>query len=135
MIVGLGCDIVKVERIQTILNNYNDAFLAKIFSVSEQNDINRISDNVQKKACKAAKYFAAKEAFSKALGTGFSSGIKWNEVEVWHDEHGKPLLKISGKALEILEKLVEGKKVGLHLSLSDDYPYAQAVVIIEICYC
>ena len=72
--------------------------------------------------------FAAKEAFSKALGTGFSNGLVWSEIEVLHYESGKPYLLLSGKALEMAEKM--GAKNYL-VTLSDDYPWAQAVVIIE----
>lgn len=135
MVVGLGCDITNIERIQKLLKDYGEAFMRRTFSFAEQQDINKYTDNTRKRACQAAKYFAAKEAFVKALGTGFIDGIAWTEIEVIHDTLGKPELKISGKAAEKLTSLTESGKVRTLLSLSDDYPYAQAVVIIEICYC
>lgn len=135
MIVGLGCDIVNIERVQKLLRDYGTVFLRRTYSLAEQQDINKFSDNARKAACQAAKYFAAKEAFVKALGTGFSDGIGWTEIEVTHDALGKPELKISGKAAEKLALAGGGNEVRAHLSLSDDYPFAQAVVIIEICYC
>lgn len=87
---------------------------------------------VIKKACKAAKLFAAKEAAVKALGTGFNEGISWQEISVGHDALGKPLLHLTGKAGNRAELLAEGRNYRCAVSLSDDFPFAQAVVIIEI---
>ena len=76
-----------------------------------------------------AKRFAAKEAFSKALGTGFNYGLSWVEIEILHNENGKPYICLSGKAAEMAE---ERKIKNILVSLSDDYPFAQAVVILEV---
>jgi holo-[acyl-carrier protein] synthase len=89
----------------------------------------QIIDDDKKLACTLAKRYAAKEAFSKAMGTGFRDDISLKDIETLHNKSGKPYLKISGKAAEKLHELTKAPK--LHISLSDDYPYAQAITIIE----
>lgn len=131
MILGLGTDIVNVERIERTLNKFGSHFIDKTFTVSEAEDIRKFADGSRNQACKAAKIFAAKEAAVKALGTGFNHGVSWLEVEVSHDELGKPLVNLSGRAAERASDLSNGAEFQLLLSLSDDYPFAQAVVIIE----
>ena len=83
-------------------------------------------------ACSLAKRFAAKEAFAKALGTGFREGVFMKDIAIVHQKSGKPQLKIYGGALKHLQKLAGSKEVNVQVSMSDDYPWAQAFVIIEL---
>ncbi|MBQ8482649.1 MAG: holo-ACP synthase [Alphaproteobacteria bacterium] len=129
MIIGLGCDIVNIERLlksAEFLQNFKD----KILGENELAELKRqIIGDDKKLACILAKRYAAKEAFTKALGCGFRDGIYLKNIETLHDELGKPYLKIGSEAQKKLSKLSSTAK--LHISLSDDYPYAQAIVIIE----
>ncbi len=131
MIVGLGTDVVNVERIKKIYKTFGNRFISKVFTLAEQKEIESLGDFEQKKICKLAKLFAAKESAAKALGTGFSEGISWQDIEISHDEKGKPLIELKNKALEKACRLTEGKKWRALISVSDDYPWAQAIVIIE----
>lgn len=135
MIIGLGCDLINIGRVEKILLKYKEAFVCRTFSKSERDYIAKYNDNKVKYAAQVAKFFAAKEALVKALGTGFRGGISWHEIEVGHDELGKPNLRLNGKALQRLKSMQEDGPCQIHLTLSDDYPYAQAVVIIENCCC
>ena len=129
MIVGLGNDIVNIERIQNT-RDYLQHFAARILGADEQAEIsrNRLADDLHFREL-LAKYYAAKEAFVKALGTGFRDGIFFKDIQVLHNSLGKPELKISGVAEKYLKKL--SAKPRLHITLSDDLPLAFAVVIIE----
>ncbi len=129
MILGLGCDIVNIKRIEKSAD-FLEHFKRKILGVEELQELSsrNITEN-KSLACLLAKYYAGKEAFVKALGTGFIDGIFLKDIQIKHNPLGKPYFQISGSALKYLEKLTA--KPTLHLSLSDDYPYAQAVVIIE----
>ena len=133
MIVGLGTDIVNIERIKKIYENSGNRFIGKVFTPAEQKEIESLDNFEHKKICKLAKLFAAKEAAAKALGTGFSDGISWQDIEISHDEKGKPLIELKNKALEKARCLAEEKKWRALISVSDDYPWAQAIVIIEKC--
>ncbi len=132
MIVGLGCDIINVER---LLKSTLDLvhFADRILGANEQTEISDQTNgkviSKQKYACILAKHFAAKEAFVKALGTGFRFNIYLKDIEVLHNKLGQPILRINGNAREILQE--NHKNARLHITLSDDFPYAQAVVIIE----
>ncbi len=132
MIVGIGCDIANISRIEDILEKYGTHFTHKIFSKSEMMEMNK-RKNVSKKefASMVAKRFAAKEACSKALGTGFRKGVFWKNIEVKHLISGKPTLKLSGGALLEAQHLCESGNINIHVSMSDDYPWAQAYVVIE----
>lgn len=131
MILGLGTDIANIERFEKAIGKWNEHLLEKIFTEGEQCEIKAYNGERRRQASKAAKMFAAKEAAVKALGTGFDLGISFHEIELGHDERGKPLLSFSGKAEERILELTGGKNYHTHISLSDDYPFAQAVVIIE----
>lgn len=131
MIVGIGTDIVNIGRIERTSARYGKRFVEKLFTISEQKDIKNAEGGSYGCPAKMAKLFAAKEAASKALGTGFRGGISWSDIEVGHDKNGRPLLSFYNKALERVEKICAGKQYIAWLSLSDDYPVAQAVVIIE----
>lgn len=127
MIVGLGCDICNIERIAEAVQKHGGRFVDRACSEAEKSELANVKNSKQYVA-DVAKLFAAKEAFVKALGTGFIDGIKMSDIEVLHDDLGKPVLSVSGRAQEIADNL-EGKK--FFVSLSDDFPFAQAVVIIE----
>ncbi len=126
MILGLGCDIVNVERLPSDLEH----FQKRILGEAEQKELSaRTLDDARALACLLAKYYAGKEAFAKALGTGFRDGIFLKDIQILHTTLGKPELHISGSALEHLQKITA--QPHLHITLSDDFPFAQAVVIIE----
>lgn len=129
MIVGLGNDIVNIERIQNT-RDYLQHFAARILGTDEQAEIrkNGAAEDARFREL-LAKYYAAKEAFVKALGTGFRDGIYFKDIQVLHNDLGKPILKISGAAEKYLLKLTS--KPRLFVTLSDDLPFASAVVVIE----
>ena len=129
MIVGLGNDIVNIERLQNS-DTYLQHFAARILGVDEQAEIkkNGMAKDIRFREL-LAKYYAGKEAFVKALGTGFRDGIFFRDIQILHNELGKPELKISGTALKYLNKLTANPRT--FITLSDDMPFAFAVVIIE----
>jgi holo-[acyl-carrier protein] synthase len=132
MIIGIGCDLVDIRRIERLLERFGTRALARLFTPLERKDAEKRP--LVAAAGTYAKRFAAKEAFSKALGTGMAEGLTWQDVSVERDAKGKPLLKLSEKAWVSLEKKANGlekEKIQLDLSLSDEYPYAQAFVIIS----
>ncbi len=129
MIIGLGCDIVNIKRIKQS-EIFLQHFQRKILGAEEIKELEQKKIATERqRACILAKYYAGKEAFAKALGTGFINGIFFRDIQILHDQLGKPMLKISGAAKIYLQRLVPHTQ--LHISLSDDYPWAQAVVIIE----
>ncbi len=123
MILGLGVDLVEIARIKAVLTKYPERFPQKVFTAAERNWLKSKLLSPER----AAALFAAKEACSKALGTGLR-GISWQEMEVFHEDSGRPRLKLTGNALKRF--LALGGK-GIHLSLSHEKGYALAVVIIE----
>ncbi len=125
-ILGIGTDIVSVGRIKNSLKNKN--FLKRIFNEKEIIKCKKIKNSIN---C-YAKRFAAKEAFSKALGTGISSGINFNEIVVLNKRSGKPYISFVGKTKKVLNKKFKGKKSKVSLSLSDEKKYAVAFVTISI---
>ena len=132
MIIGLGNDICNINRIEKAYQKYGAMFIKRCYGKDEREELNDILEKKDKLISSLAKRFAAKEAFVKALGTGFSQGIGWSEIEIVHDKNGKPQLQISGKAEEILKQKVDSWH--LWVSLSDDEPWAEAVVVIESDY-
>ncbi len=128
MIIGLGNDIVDIRRIEKTIENYGDRFIERIFTPIERAK----SDRRANRAASYAKRFAAKEACSKALGTGFHNGVFWRDMGVVNDSLGKPTMQLTGGAKDRLVKITpEGKQVAIHVTITDDHPYAQAIVIIE----
>lgn len=129
MILGLGCDFINIERLKNE-KDFLTHFEKRILGADELREIAlaKLSD-LQKKASLLAKYYAGKEAFVKALGTGFRDGIFFRDIQILHTDLGKPYLKVSGTAYEYLQKMSKNAKT--YITLSDDYPYAQAVVVIE----
>ena len=124
-IFGIGTDIVSVDRIKKLIKNKNS--LKRLFSEEE---IFKCSKLINSNNC-FAKRFAAKEAFSKALGTGISNGINFNEIVVMNEKNGKPFIKLRGKTMEIIKKKFK-KKPKIALSLSDEKKYAVAFVTITL---
>ena len=128
MIIGLGNDIIDIRRIEKTLAKHGERFTARVFTEVEQ----RKSDKRLQRAASYAKRFAAKEACSKALGTGLSQGVFWRDMGVVNLPSGKPTLALTGGALARLNSMIPvGKSAVIHLTMTDELPYAQAIVIIE----
>ena len=128
MIVGIGSDLTDIRRIKATLERFGDRFIERIFTPLERERSLRRADP----AASFAKRFAAKEACAKALGTGMRRGVFWRDMGVVNLRSGQPTLALTGGAAEQLARLVpEGRTAAIHLSLTDDDPYAQAFVIIE----
>ncbi len=125
-IFGIGTDIVSVERVKKSIKNKN--FLKRLFNEKKIAKCNGIS----KSSNCYAKRFAAKEAFSKALGTGISNGINLNEIVILNKKSGKPYISLIGKTNKTLKKKFKHKKLKISLSLSDEMKYAVAFVTISI---
>ena len=128
MIIGLGNDLVDIRRIETTIERFGERFIERIFTEVEREK----SDRRAQRAASYAKRFAAKEACAKALGTGFKRGVYMADMGVVNQRSGKPTMELTGGAAERLEALVPPGMAGfVHVSLTDDHPYAQAFVIIE----
>jgi len=129
MIIGLGSDLCNIERIAASLERWGEKFEARCFTEIEQAKARR---RVLTRAGTYAKRFAAKEAFTKAIGTGFSRGVFHRDIGVVNLPSGAPTLHLTGGAAKRLAELVpEGHEAHIHLTLTDDHPWAQAFVIIE----
>jgi holo-[acyl-carrier protein] synthase len=129
MILGLGSDLCNIERIQKSLDRFGDRFTNRVFTDVERAKAARRPFT---QAGTYAKRFAAKEAFSKAVGTGFKRGVFMKDIGVVNAPSGAPTLALSGGAKAALDALVpEGYEARIHLTLTDDHPWAQAFVIIE----
>jgi len=128
MIIGLGSDLIDIRRIEKSLQRFGDRFIDRIYTEIEQAK----SDRRKERAASYAKRFAAKEACSKALGTGLSSGVFWRDMGVVNLPSGKPTMKLTNGALERLNAMMpDGMEPVIHLTITDDFPLAQAFVIIE----
>ena len=125
-VIGLGTDIVNINRIKKIYSKYGNQFLNKILTESEKKSEKKLSRF--KNVSTIAKIFAAKEAISKAIGYGFSNGIHFKDIEIYNDESGKPYANLNGKAKTIVNKI--SKKYNIFLTLSDDKPWAVATALI-----
>lgn len=127
MVIGIGSDLVDIRRIKKTFLRFGDKFIHRIFSEHERERSNKKFD----KFSSYAKRFAAKEACSKALGTGFSEGVYWRDMCVVNLENGRPTMVLTGGALEQLKKITPPKTVPtINISLTDESPMAHAVVII-----
>ena len=125
-ILGIGTDIVNNTRIENLLKKKNMNFLNKVFS---NNEIN-LSKKRKNSILTLSKRFAAKEAFIKALGTGLRKGINFKDIEIVNDNQGKPSINLKGQTKDIVKKIVKKKNFKIFLSVSDDYPWSVANVII-----
>ncbi len=128
MIIGIGNDIIDIRRIQRALDRWGDRFVHRLFTEVEQAKSNRRAN----RTASYAKRFAAKEACSKALGTGFRLGVFWRDMGVVNLPTGQPTLVLTGGALDRLRAITPpGHAATVHLTMTDDGPQAQAMVIIE----
>ena len=128
MIIGLGNDIIDIRRVERTIERYGDRFLTRVFTDVER----RKSDGRALRAASYAKRFAAKEACAKALGTGFRRGVFWRDMGVVNLPSGRPTLELSGGAARVLRELTpDGHDARIDLTITDDFPTAQAIVIIS----
>ena len=128
MILGIGTDLANIERIAATLERYGDRFRNRVFTDLEQ----RKAESRKDVAATYAKRWAAKEACSKALGTGLRMGISWRDMAVSNLPSGQPILHLTGwAALRLAEMTPPGHQSIVHVTLTDDHPWAQAFVVIE----
>ena len=128
MILGIGVDLANIERISDVLERHGDRFRNRVFTELEQNKAEHRKDV----AGTYAKRWAAKEACSKALGTGLRMGIRWKDMSVRNLYSGKPVMSLTGWAQKRLNEITpNGHSAVIHVSLTDDHPWAQAFVVIE----
>ena len=128
MIVGIGSDLCDIRRLREVLDRYGQRFAERCFTDIERAKAERRADP----AATYAKRFAAKEACAKALGTGIRDGVFWRDMGVVNRPSGQPTLRLTGGAAERLRGIVPpGLEPLIHLSLTDEHPYAQAFVVIE----
>ncbi|MEO5373304.1 MAG: holo-ACP synthase [Alphaproteobacteria bacterium] len=133
MIVGLGSDLIDIRRIERTLERFGDRFLDRVFTETERARAERRADSTPTaRAATYAKRFAAKEACAKALGTGFRDGVFWRDLGVANLPSGRPTLVLTGGAAARLATLIPpGRVPRVDLTVTDEYPLAQAVVIIS----
>ncbi|MEK9753786.1 MAG: holo-ACP synthase [Rhodospirillaceae bacterium] len=128
MIIGIGTDLCDIRRIEKTLERHGERFINRVFTEKEQAKAKRRPNP----ASSLAQSFAAKEACAKALGTGFRQGVFWRDLAVHNHPGGQPYMLLTGGALRRLEKLTPaGTRAHVHLTQTDEYPMANAVVIIE----
>ena len=128
MIIGIGSDLANIERIKGTLDRFGDRFRKRVFTNTEQ----KKAESRKNFADTYAKRWAAKEACSKALGTGLRMGISWKDMSVSNLSTGQPVMSVTGWAKERLNSMTpDGHSAIIHVSLTDDHPWAQAFVLIE----
>jgi holo-[acyl-carrier protein] synthase len=128
VIIGIGSDLIDIRRIERTLERFGERFKTRVFTPGERAKAERR----RRSADTYAKRFAAKEATAKALGTGIYRGVVWRDMEVVNLKSGKPTMKLTGKAAARLVELTpRGREPVVHVTLTDDHPWAQAFVIIE----
>ena len=128
MIIGIGSDLIDIRRVEKSLERFGTRFTGRCFTAVEQAK----SDGRKNRAASYAKRFAAKEACSKALGTGLAQGVFWKDMGVVNLPSGKPTMVLTGGAGERLAELMPaGHEAFIHLTITDEHPYAQAFVVIE----
>ncbi|MEM6847339.1 MAG: holo-ACP synthase [Pseudomonadota bacterium] len=128
MIIGIGSDLMDIRRIEKTLEHFGERFTHRVFTDIERQK----ADRRAQRAATYAKRFAAKEACSKALGSGIRMGVAWREMGVVNLLSGQPTMHLSGGAADRLAALTpDGHEARIHLTMTDDLPYAQAFVIIE----
>ncbi len=128
MIIGLGSDLIDIRRVEKTLERHGARFTQRVFTEIEQ----KKSDGRAQRAASYAKRFAAKEACAKALGTGLSQGVFWRDMGVVNLPSGKPTMQLTNGAAARLQSLMPaGHRPVVHLTITDDFPLAQAFVIIE----
>ena len=128
MILGLGSDIIDIRRIEKTIARYGDRFLARVFTDTERLKSERRAARI----ASYAKRFAAKEACAKALGTGLRNGVYWRDMGVINLRSGRPTMVLTGGAAEQLRRITpEGLQARVDVTLSDEFPLAQAIVVIS----
>ncbi len=128
MIIGIGSDIIDIRRIERTLEKFGDRFIARVFTDIERQK----SEKRKQRAASYAKRFAAKEACSKALGTGFRQGVFWRDMGVVNLASGQPTMQLNGGALARLNEIAPpASTVDIQLTITDEYPLAEAFVIIQ----
>jgi len=128
VILGIGSDLTDIRRVSATLERFGERFTGRLFTLAERSRSERKVD----RAASYAKRFAAKEACAKALGTGMRRGVFWKDMGVVNARSGQPTLALTGGAAERLQDMLPvGHRAAIHLSLTDDHPYAQAFVVIE----
>ena len=128
MILGIGSDVTDIRRIEKVIGRHGERFLARIFTDTERSRAERRA----KSSATYAKRFAAKEACAKALGTGMRKGVWWRDMGVVNLPSGRPTMKLTGGALKRLNEITpDGHDARIDISLTDEYPLAQAIVIIS----
>ena len=125
--IGLGSDLIDIRRIENTLSKFGDRFKKRIFT---ENEIKKSERRKESAAC-YAKRFAAKEAAAKALGTGFRNGVFWRDLEVTNLPSGKPTITFHGNSQLQLKKIANDKEPDISLTITDEFPYAQAIVTIN----
>jgi len=128
MILGIGNDVIDIRRIEKTLDRFGERFLSRVFTPAER----ARSDGKAGRAASYAKRFAAKEACAKALGTGLRNGVYWKDMSVVNQPSGRPTMLLTGGAARQLERMTpSGYEPRVHVSLTDDFPVAEAVVVIS----
>ena len=128
MIVGIGADLADIRRIEATLERFGERFVERVFTEIERDR----SERRRARAASYAKRWAAKEACAKALGTGLRMGVAWREMGVVNLGTGQPTMRLTGGArVRLLGLMPEGHEPHIHLTITDDHPYAQAFVVIE----
>jgi holo-[acyl-carrier protein] synthase len=123
MVYGIGVDIVNIDRIKAAIDRWGASFINRIFTVREIDFCSQRTKSVHSFALR----FAAKEAFSKAIGFGMRQGIRWRDIEIFHHPSGRPDFKLAGQALSVCNS----NRISWHLTLSDEKNYGIAVVVLE----
>jgi len=132
MILGIGSDMIDIRRVEKTLERFGDRFIERVFTPDERRRAERRAGTLRGRAATYAKRFAAKEACSKALGTGFRRGVFWRDLAVFNLPSGQPTMKLSNGAAKQLARMVpQGMRARIDLTMTDDYPLAQAMVIIS----
>ncbi len=132
MIIGIGSDLIDITRVAKVIERHGDRFLERVFTDAERARAQRRAKSEKMVVATYAKRFAAKEAMSKALGTGIRQGVWWRDMGVINLPGGKPSMKLTGGALARLQALTPaGHEAQIDLSITDDWPLAQAFVIIS----
>jgi holo-[acyl-carrier protein] synthase len=132
MIIGLGSDLIDIRRIEKTLERFGARFVERIFTAEEQRKAQRRAGTEKGVAATYAKRYAAKEACAKALGTGFRSGVYWRDLGVVNLPSGQPTMRLTGPAAERLAQMLPpGMTARIDLTMTDEYPMAEAVVIIS----
>jgi len=133
MIIGIGSDLIDIRRVAKVIERHGDRFLDRVFTDAERSRAGRRAKSERMMVATYAKRFAAKEACSKALGTGFRRGVYWRDMGVVNLPGGKPTIELTGGAAARLAELVPAGMIAqIDVSLTDEPPLAQATVIISI---